>query len=98
MKKTTKPANLRRARAFNPTCKKLHIKRSATGRAIGEDQWCAALTEHDVELMRTIHEEFPPGHPQHVGYRRLQKMFECSRSTVRRACLYLTYATTPASQ
>lgn len=99
MQNSTKPVGERRAAHFNPTCKKLHNpKRSATNRIIGEDQWCAVLTEHDVELMRTMHEEFPKGHPEHWGYRRLAEKFDCSKSTARRACLYITYSTTPVSQ
>jgi len=48
----------------------------------------ARLSDHDVELMRLMHEEFPRGHPQHIGYRRLGKIFQCSRKTAENICHY----------
>ena len=46
------------------------------------------LTDHEVELMRVMHEEFPLGHPEHVGYRKLTAIFQVPRYTVRDFCLY----------
>lgn len=38
--------------------------------------------------MRAMHEEFPQGHPQHLGYRRLAKIWDVSRATVQAICTY----------
>ena len=46
------------------------------------------LTDHEVELMRTMHEEFPAGHPKHVGYRKLAAIFNTPRPTVQTYCNY----------
>ena len=46
------------------------------------------LTDHEVELMRVLHEEFPQGHPQHVGYRKLVKIFGCSYTYTANICRY----------
>lgn len=55
-------------------------------RCSGQDHPKAELTDRDVDLMRQLHEEYPPGHPQHVGYRQLGRMFEISRYTARNIC------------
>jgi plasmid maintenance system antidote protein VapI len=34
--------------------------------------------------MRALHAEHPVGHPEHLGYRRLAKIFEVPRATVQR--------------
>ena len=46
------------------------------------------LTDHEVELMRVMHEEFPRGHPSHVGYRKLTAIFGCSYTTTANICRY----------
>lgn len=46
------------------------------GRRIGQDHHNAVLTNHDVELLLTMHEEG-------AGYRRLSAKFEVSKSLVR---------------
>ena len=35
-----------------------------------------------------MHEEFPPGHFEHVGYRKLSAIFNAPRYTVRDICKY----------
>lgn len=52
------------------------------GLRVGEDHGRAKLTDHEVEMMRRLHED------EKVGYRRLCKMFEVSKNTVRRICNY----------
>lgn len=46
------------------------------------------LTDHEVDLVRQMHEEFPPQSPGHLGYRRLAAMWGVSRYTIRNLCLY----------
>ncbi len=53
-----------------------------SGLRIGEDHQRAKLTEHEVELMRKLHED------EAMGYSRLTKVFDVSRTTVRRICNY----------
>ena len=52
------------------------------GLRVGEDHQRAKLTDHEVEAMRHMHEV------EKIGYRRLCKMFEVSKTTVRRICNY----------
>lgn len=59
-----------------------------SGRRIGQDHPAAAISDHDVELMRAMHEEFPVGHPEHMGYRKLMVKFGLSKTQVRRICSY----------
>lgn len=66
------------------------------GSRIGQDHHRATLTDHEVELMRRLHEEFEVGHPQHVGYRRLATMFDCTKTAARKICNYLIRAQTTA--
>ncbi len=40
------------------------------------------LTDHEVELMRVMYEEYPLGHPKHIGLRKLSAIFNKPRSTV----------------
>lgn len=63
-------------------------KFSDSGRRIGETAPGAKLTDHEVELMREMHEEHPRGHPEHVGHRKLAKMFGVSRTTASNICHY----------
>ncbi len=50
----------------------------------GQNHHKAKLTDTEVALMRKLHGEHPVGHPDHLGYRRLAKMFEVPRATVQR--------------
>lgn len=52
--------------------------------AYGETHWKAELTDHEVDLMRGLHEE------DGWGYRRLSKTFEVPRETVRSIVNYRT--------
>lgn len=60
------------------------VKRSASGRRIGESHPRAVLLDHEVEMMRELHEA------EGFGYRRLAKKFEVPRDTVRDICRYRT--------
>lgn len=66
------------------------------GSRIGQDHHRATLSDHEIELMRRMHEEFPVGHPEHVGYRRLATKFDCTKTAVRKICNYLIRAQTTA--
>jgi hypothetical protein len=68
--------------------KLLLAKFNERGRRIGETAPGAVLSDHDVELMRIMHEEFPRGHPQHMGHRRLAQVFGVSRTTASNICHY----------
>ncbi len=46
------------------------------------------LSGREVELLRILHEEYPLGHPRHVGYRQLTRIFECSYTYVANICRY----------
>ena len=50
----------------------------------GQNHHKATLTDSEVARMRALHAEFPVGHPDHLGYRRLAKIFEVPRATVQR--------------
>ena len=54
----------------------------------GENAPGAVLTDHEVELMRVLHEEFERGDPRHLGHRKLAAMFGCSRTTASNICHY----------
>lgn len=53
-----------------------------TGRKKGEQHHMAELTDHDVQLMRQLHEV------DGWGSRKLANKFECGRSTVRHILAY----------
>ncbi|OAE72592.1 hypothetical protein A7J71_11270 [Achromobacter insolitus] len=59
------------------------------GIRVGEDHQRAKLTDHDVELMRQLHEE------DGIGYKRLARMFDVSREQARDICRYKARAQTP---
>lgn len=42
--------------------------------------------------MRTLYEEYPVGHPDHIGYRKLAVKFECTKTLARKICNYLVRA------
>lgn len=52
------------------------------GLRVGEDHQRAKLTDEEVDRMRTMHEK------EHIGYRRLARMFELSTRTVAKICRY----------
>ncbi len=64
------------------------IKRNKRGHRGGENHPNAKLTDKQIDLMRALHEEHPIGSPEHIGYRRLAQLFECSKNTVRDICKY----------
>lgn len=71
------------------TRKKAHVEKHRLGSyPTGEAHDGVVLTDHEVELMRQMHEEHPVGHPGHYGYRRLAKIFGVAKITVRRICNY----------
>ena len=53
-----------------------------TGKSKGERHHMAQLTDHEVEVIRQLHEE------EGWGSRRLAKTFECGRSTIRHIVAY----------
>ena len=57
---------------------------------IGEDHPRAKLTDHDVELIRQLREEFGLAHSE------IAVKFEIAKSTVVAICQYQRRATTPA--
>lgn len=58
------------------------ITRGLNGRRAGESHPNARLTDHEIEVIRTMHAELG------YGYRRLARIFECSRSYVRYVCKF----------
>jgi len=52
--------------------------------AYGERHHKATLTDHEIDLIRELREEYG------FGYRRLAKKFEVSRETIRSICAYRT--------
>lgn len=68
--------------------KKQLVKKNEFGRRVGETAPGAVLSDHEVGLMRTMHEEYPLGHAKHLGHRRLAKMFGVSRTTASNICHY----------
>jgi len=59
------------------------------GHAIGEDRHGCKLTDREVELMRTMHE-------QGIGLTALAKGFEITKASVWRIVTYRARAQTPA--
>lgn len=66
------------------------------GRRVGEEHHKAKLSNNDIELMRRMYEEYPVGHPKHLGFSKLAKIFECSRTHVVEICTYQQRAQTVA--
>lgn len=62
--------------------KKVLVKVNDLGRRIGDSHHRATLTDDEVELIRTIHEEGK------IGYRTLAKFYGVSRSTIAKICKY----------
>lgn len=66
------------------------------GRRIGQDHQRAQFTDHEIELMRRMYEEHPVGHRLHVGFRKLARIWGCSKTHVVEICTYLQRAQHPA--
>ena len=64
------------------------------GRRIGEAHPRAVLDDVEIDHMRERHEEYPPGHPLHMGYRKLAKLFGVSKTAARKICTYAIRAQT----
>lgn len=62
------------------------------GLRIGEDHQRARLTNHEVDLIRQLHEDLI----NPLGYRVLSKMFEVNKTTIRRICNYQMHNQTVA--
>lgn len=60
------------------------IRRGWTGHRIGESHPRAKLSDHDVRLIRELHEQHG------LGYKRLGEKFEAPRSTIADICCYRT--------
>lgn len=58
------------------------------GRRIGQDHHRARFTDHEIDLMRQMYEEYPVGHKKHVGFRKLAAVWECSKAQIVRVCTY----------
>lgn len=61
------------------------------GRRIGESHPRARLSDHEVDLMLTLREEY------HMSYGMLAAKFECSKSSVAKLCKYERRCQTPAA-
>jgi len=59
------------------------------GLRIGESHPRVKLADHDVALIRELHEDHG------MGYRALARKFEVSKRTIRDICSYRTRAQTP---
>lgn len=68
--------------------KRIVIALSQKGIRLGEDHQHAKLTNHDVDLIRDLHE-------QGMTYRVIAEKFECSKSTIAGICQYRRRAETP---
>ena len=66
-----------------------YVPVSAAGQVLGEANPGAVLSDHEVDLMRDLHERHG------WGYRRLARKFEVGKTTVRRICNYQKRAQAP---
>lgn len=57
-------------------------RRGEKGRRMGEQHPNARFTDAEIEVMRELHEHHG------YGYRRLARIFECSRGYARKVCKY----------
>mgnify|MGYP006954410394 CR=1 FL=1 len=58
-------------------------KTASKGRRTGQRHHQASASDHDVEMCRRLWEEHPIGHPSHLGYKALAKIFEVPVRTIR---------------
>ena len=75
--------NQQSAKNYTPTSELETMQKFASR---GQHHHRAKLTDADIDRMRLLHGEFPRGHPHHLGYRRLARMFEVSRGCVQWVC------------
>ena len=68
--------------------KRAPIGVNETGRRVGEGHPRAKLTDHEVELIRVLHE-------QGWGYRRLAEKFDITRGHAHRICAYASRVQAP---
>ncbi len=61
------------------TMRLVRVRRSPTGRRVGESHPRAKASADDVRLMRALHEEG-------IGYGRIAEKFELPKSTVQYIC------------
>lgn len=66
------------------------LPRDENGRVVGEAHHMARLTNHEVDLIRELHEE------HRMSYRALAHMYSVPKATIARICRYERRATTPA--
>jgi hypothetical protein len=59
------------------------------GSRVGESHHRARLTQHDVDLIRDLHEDYG------LGYGRLAAKFGVCKETIARVCRYETWAQAP---
>lgn len=64
------------------------IQLNAQGQRIGEDHPRAVLTNHEVELIRSMHED------EGFGYGRLAALFGVSKTCIQDVCIYRRRAQT----
>lgn len=60
----------------HPTDLALFCKRESNGRFV------EVLSDNEIDLARQLYEEYPLGHPKHIGIRKLAKKFEVSRQAM----------------
>lgn len=62
-----------------------HVAVNERGRRIGESHPRAKLTDHEVDLIRELHEgeKGPDGKVTRLGYKRIAAKFEISKRAVR---------------
>lgn len=63
-------------------CKYRMVAVNENGCRVGETHHRAKLTDHDVDLIRELHEEHG------LSYSQLAEKFGCSKSTIRDYCQY----------
>lgn len=62
------------------------------GHRNGERHPRAKISDASAERLRRLHEEFPADHADHLGYKKLAKMFSLAVSTVQHICTYRSRA------
>lgn len=59
------------------------MQKTTNGRKVGENHPQATCTDRDVELARQLYDEFPIGHPQHLGYKAIARILGVPKATIR---------------
>lgn len=65
-----------------------NLTRRAAGRRCEVHHHRCKLTDHEVEVMRQMHEEFPRGDPRHMGRCKLAEKFGVSKRYAGLICAY----------